>query len=294
MKTTFIAFITLILAGTGMVKAQDEKNTFLYKTENFELILLSETEGEGNEGILIGATPAILKETMPDGTFPNAVNAFLLKTPGKNYLFDTGFGRELLTNMKSVGVTPDDVHTVVITHMHGDHTGGLIKDGKNVFPNAVIQLSDVEKNYWTNDAEMNKLPENKQGGFRAARNVLDAYGSNIQTVSAIDLGKEKGDGVFFIKAYGHTPGHIGCLIKFGNDRLLIWGDLAHAMAVQMPYPQVAVTYDVNPELAIESRKQILEYVSKNNIPVAGMHIPFPGIGKIEKSGNGGYRFIPVR
>jgi hypothetical protein len=77
----------------------------------------------------------------------------------------------------------------------------------------------------------------------------------------------------------------------GNDKLLIWGDLTHAMKIQMPCPEVAVTYDVNPEVAVKSRKKILEFVSKNKIPVAGMHISYPGIGSVSSNNSGGYIFV---
>jgi hypothetical protein len=74
--------------------------------------------------------------------------------------------------------------------------------------------------------------------------------------------------------------------------MLIWGDLTHAMAVQMPYPKVAVTYDVNPDAAVESRLKILNYIVKNKIPVAGMHIAYPAMGKINAKGDG-FEFLPL-
>jgi glyoxylase-like metal-dependent hydrolase (beta-lactamase superfamily II) len=101
-----------------------------------------------------------------------------------------------------------------------------------------------------------------------------------------------------IAAYGHTPGHTLYLLSSGGERLLIWGDLTHAMAVQMPFPQVAVTYDVDSEQAVASRKTVLEFVVKNKIPVAGMHIAYPGMGVVSANSaknppeNSVYRFTP--
>ena len=83
------------------------------------------------------------------------------------------------------------------------------------------------------------------------------------------------------------------MLTSGDQQLLFWGDLTHAMAIQMPCPQVALTYDSNPEQAITIRKVVLEYVAKNNIPVAGMHIAFPGMGTI-KNANKGYTFTPMK
>ena len=75
--------------------------------------------------------------------------------------------------------------------------------------------------------------------------------------------------------------------------LLIWGDLTHAMAVQMPHPELAMTYDTNPEKAVQSRLLVLQLVSRYKIPVAGIHITYPGIGTIEKS-EPGYLFTPMK
>lgn len=293
MKRVFILFVTSILMTTGAITAQETKNAFKYKVGNYEVILLSEGQNQGNPGILIGATPEMLQETMPNGSYPTAVNAFLVKTPNHNYLIDTGFGRNLPDNLKAFNVAPENVNTLILTHMHGDHIGGMIKDGKNVFPNAKVQLSDVEHTYWTSDAEMNKLPEDRRKSFQGPRNALKAYANKIELVKAEEIGEKSGNGIFFIKAYGHTPGHIGCLVKSGNEQLLIWADLAHAMAIQMPYPQIAVTYDTYPDMAVKSRKKILEYVSKHNIPIAGMHIPYPSIGHVKANGKGGYVFSPA-
>jgi hypothetical protein len=66
------------------------------------------------------------------------------------------------------------------------------------------------------------------------------------------------------------------------------------MAVQMPHPEIAVTYDVNPNDAVTARKEILEYVTKNKIPVAGMHIAFPAMGNIVESADEGYEFTAIK
>jgi glyoxylase-like metal-dependent hydrolase (beta-lactamase superfamily II) len=96
-----------------------------------------------------------------------------------------------------------------------------------------------------------------------------------------------------IAAYGHTPGHTLFMVGNGEQKLLIWGDLTHTMPLQMPYPYLAVTYDTAPKQAVASRLKILEYVSKNNISIAGMHTVSPAIGKVKESPEGGYVFTPV-
>lgn len=259
---------------------QQNTNVFTYKVGDCEVILLSENQGQGDTKILIGATPEMISETLPEGTFSNAVNAFLVKTPQGNYLIDTGFGRNLFENLSSVGVTPDDVQQVIITHMHGDHISGLLKDGEVMFPKSKLVLSKVEHTYWS------EIKSNQK-----ALDVLKMYEKNISLIEPLKVGEKTEDMISFIDAPGHTPGQILCLVQSKGEQLLIWADLAHAMAIQMPYPEVAVTYDVDPELAVKSRKEVLKYVTQNNIPVAGMHIAYPGMGKVEAISAGSYRFI---
>ena len=292
MKTLLLAFT--VMAATGFAAAQNN-NTFTHKVGDVEIVLLSEGQQNGNKGILIGATEDMLSKYAPDGTFPNAVNAFLVKTSGQNILVDAGFGRNLFNNLASVGVKDEQIDMILLTHMHGDHVGGLLRDGKKAFPNAKLYLSDAEHNYWMSDAEMNKVAEGSRGGFQSARNVINAYKDALQLFSPVKIGERSSETNVFtgIAAYGHTPGHTVFMIESKGQKLLIWGDLTHAMAIQMPYPNVAVTYDVNPELAIKSRNEILDYVAKNNIPVAGMHIAYPGIGVVKKQQTG-YQFDSLK
>ena len=274
-----------ILAIPLVAWAQEVPNVFTYKTGDIEIVLLSEGQRAGGAGTLIGATPEMLAEVAPDGVIPGATNAFLLKIEGKNILIDAGYGRELFKNLESVGVTSDKVDAILITHMHGDHIGGLLQDGKVAFPNAEFYLSQPEYDHFITQ--------------ESAKRVIEAYRAKLHLFQPEQLGgniKPLDNSLPYIKgvaAYGHTPGHTVYLVELNGKSLLIWGDLTHSMAIQMPYPQVAVTYDTNKDDAIACRMSILEYVSKGNIPIAGMHIPFPGIGVITKAGNG-YKFEQVK
>ena len=264
---------------------QNTTDVFTYHIGNIEICTLSESQGEGNTGILIGATPEMIKEYLPDGTFPNAVNAFLVKTPQKNILIDAGFGRKLFDNLKSLNISPEQIDIILLTHMHGDHIGGLLKDGKATFPNAALYISQPEYDYWT------------KGDHTSQQNVIHTYKDQLNLFHPNKLNSNNIPllpGIFALAAYGHTPGHTAFLFESEKQQLLIWGDLTHAMKIQMPCPDVAVTYDVDPELAIKYRKQILEYVTKNNIPIAGMHIAFPGMGNVKSDNRKGYEFIQFK
>ena len=283
-KNGFWTFVLLLFATSTNLMGQNTTDVFTYNIGNIQISTLSESQGNGNTGILIGATPEMIKEYLPDGTFPNAVNAFLVKTPDKTILIDAGFGRKLFHNLKSLNTSPEQIDIILLTHMHGDHIGGLLKDGEITFPNADLYISQPEYDYWM------------KGDHTSQQNVINAYKNKLNLFSPNELSNNHIPllpGVFALAAYGHTPGHTAFLFKFDKQQLLIWGDLTHAMKIQMPYPDVTVTYDVDPELAIKYRKPILEYVTKNNIPIAGMHIAFPGMGKISSNHKKGYEFTPL-
>ncbi len=292
MKKTIIAFAATVAAvqvgtamptqiqttspGTTLVHPSEEF-TFEYRVGDIRVILLSEGQGSGNTGVLVEAPADVARYLSPEGTFPNATNAFVVASPRETILFDAGVGRRLADNLTAVGVSAPDV--IYLTHMHGDHIGGLLTAGAKAFPNASLRLSAGEAAHWTA----------QQGD---AKTVLDLYkpqAVELYTLENLPTGR---DGVFAIEAPGHTPGHTVFLLVWGDARLLIWGDITHAMAVQMPRPEVSVRYDSDPDTARESRMKILEWVAANRIPVAGMHIPFPGIGMVEKAAEG-YKFIPV-
>lgn len=273
MKNSLIIGLFALFMATPLVA---QKTTYHYQVGNYDVYLLSEGQGSGNKDILLGASQEMMDQTIPDGTFPIATNAFLLKTPeGKYILIDTGYGRELFNNLSDLGVKPKEIDTILLTHTHGDHIDGLIKDGKRAFPNAVILLSHQELEFWKqSDAPQDKVIwENYPIIHFAAKDLNQISRENTIEIQPIN-------------AFGHTPGHTAILISSENEHLVIWADLTHAMAIQMSYPQVAVTYDFDPDMAIQSRLEILAFVAEHNIPIAGMHIPYPGIGTIKPDGAG--------
>lgn len=268
-------FLAVMLAGVSYA----EDRVFTIEVGDFKVSMLSERQREGDASILIGASEADIKKFIPGGKYPSAVSVFLIRTPDGVHLVDTGYGEKLYENMASLGIKPEDVDSLLITHSHGDHIGGMVMDGKASLPNATVYASGNEVR-WS----------------ESIREKLAAYEGRVEEFEPVQLGRHGTpivSGVTAIAAYGHTPGHTVFLIESRGEKLLIWGDLTHAMAIQMPRPDVSVTYDSDPAEAAASRKAILDYVSRNEIPVAGAHIAWPGIGRVEKddSGTGEYRFV---
>jgi glyoxylase-like metal-dependent hydrolase (beta-lactamase superfamily II) len=291
------AAVFLFFAGTRAYAAE-VPGVYVYKVGAFEVCLLSEGQSGGSASNLIGAGEDAMRKYVPDGTYPTAVNAFLVRSQDGLILIDAGYGRELFSNLKALGVEPDQIGAVLLTHMHGDHIGGLLDGGKAAFPKAGLYLARQERDYWASEEIMGTFPEDRQGGFKNAQKALAAYGAAVRTFEPSDLasgGMALLPGIKAIAAFGHTPGHTLYMVggAAGDEKLLIWGDLTHAMSIQMPLPEVAMTYDVDPQMAAASRLAVLKYVADEKIPVAGMHIPYPGIGTAAPAPDGGYRFTPA-
>lgn len=248
---------------------------------DIEVSMLSEGQSESTPSILIGAVSKDVEAFIPSGKYPSSVNAFLLRMPDKIVLVDTGFGRKLFDHLADLGVSAGDVDVVLITHSHRDHIGGLLREDKAAFPKARVMIAGPEFE-WS----------------QAARTALAHYKDRVELIAPGSIDKSSSlpfGGVRAIAAYGHTPGHTLFLIESKGQKLLIWGDLTHVMAIQMPRPDVSVTYDDDPVAAASTRKAVLQYISDNGISVAGMHIAYPGIGRVAADPDqpGGYRFTAL-
>lgn len=278
----YLLFLIVLIMPINSIIAQANQDVITFEFGEFMVSTLSEKMSQGNTGMLVGASQDALQKYLPDGTFPMEVNAFLVRTPDKNVLIDAGLGQKLFDNLQSLEVTPEQINVILMTHLHGDHIGGLLRDGKVAFPNADLYLSQAEYDHW--------IKSNNQ----QALNMLAAYKDKLKLFVPEELGSKKNNlfpGFQGIAAYGHTPGHTAYLIESEKSNLLIWGDVTHVMAIQMALPEVTLAFDSDTKQAIESRKKIADYASKNKIPVGGMHIIFPAIGHI-KAAQEGYEFGP--
>lgn len=191
---------------------------------------------------------------------PSSMSCFLLQTEGKNILFDAGLGApsSLLTDkLKEIGLTPDSIDIVCLTHLHADHIGGLMKEGNVVFTKAKVYVNRVEAEAWNN------MPDDKSN---QAKSMMAAYQKQLHQFEA---GDTLDCHIRTMAAYGHTPGHT----VFQKDSLLIVGDLMHGVALQATYPEYCAKYDMNKEEAVTARKSIMEYAQKNGLTMYGMHFP---------------------
>lgn len=278
----FLAVLIAVPVRSGEAAAEVEKTDGEAKyADHFvsrrfgdiEVIALLDAAGmsEGSTKLLIGAGPEDLERAAKPGALKNSINAFVVKLNGKTILFDAGLPEKMSAGMlpalEAAGLKVDDIDAIVITHFHFDHVGGLLRDGKKVFPRAELYVPRVEVDKWSD----------------AGTEFLVAY--QPYTI-VFESDKEFLPGVTSRAAYGHTPGHTVFLLESEGGKLLILGDLIHIPGVQLANPDVAVTYDVDPVKAVAARRKIFDWAADEKLPVAAMHMPFPGWGVLSKDGKG--------
>lgn len=225
-------------------------------------------------------------------------NGFLVNTGSKLVLIDTGAGTsmgsdlgKLAARIKAAGYTPEQIDEVYITHMHPDHIGGLVADGKAVFPNATVRAGKADADFWLSKAQKEKAPADGREGFENAQKALGPYvkAGHFKPIAA---DAELVPGIRSISLNGHTPGHTGYAVESKGQKLLVWGDTLHVQTVQFAHPEVSIKFDSDGANAEKVRERILADAAKNGYLVAGAHISFPGIGHIVADGKG-YRWLPV-
>ena len=229
-----------------------------------------------------------------------AVNAYLVNTGSKLVLVDAGaaklFGPELgniVNNLKAAGYTPEQVDTVLITHLHGDHVNGLVtSEGQRVFVNAEVWSAKADNDFWLSKEVAAQAPKDFQPFFKMSRDAAAPYLAAGKW-KTFDSDRELLAGVSSVDTHGHTPGHVSYMLQSGDQRLLILGDLVHNHAVQFARPEVAIEFDNDPKQAVAARKRIFFMAAKEKLMVAGMHLPFPGIGHVRKESAGGYAWVPA-
>lgn len=227
-----------------------------------------------------------------------SVNGFLVNTGSKLVLVDTGAGSlfgptlgRLVANIKAAGYQPEQVDEIYITHMHPDHVGGLVTDGKLNFPNAIVRADKRDADFWLSAENLEKADKGSKGFFQGAQSMLGPY-VKAGKFSAFTGDTELVPGVKAHASYGHTAGHTTYVVESKGQKLVLWGDLMHFAAMQFPDPSVAIKFDTDTKAAVAERKKAYADAAKNGYWVAAAHLPFPGIGHLAAAGKG-YAFIPA-
>jgi len=238
----------------------------------------------------------ILSETFRPSPPRLSVNAFLVHAKGRVALIETGSGDtmgpslgKLVANMEASGTRPGEIDTVLLTHMHPDHSNGLCDpSGGCIYPNAELLVHEEEVKHWNDEAAMSAAPERKRVRyFQAARKQLEPYRSQLRTIRD----GEVFPGVTAIPIPGHTPGHTAYLIADGNESVLVWGDTVHVPEIQVRNPDVTLDFDSDPDASAAMRRRVFDMAATDRMVIAGMHVHFPGFSYVVRRGNG-YDLIP--
>lgn len=244
---------------------------------------------------LVASALAVDHETPP---VEISINTFLVNTGSKLILVDTGAGELfgahsgglLVKNLRAAGYSPKQVDAILLTHIHGDHSGGLSVGGKLVFPNADVYVDRRDSEFWLSAAAEAANPE-KGGTFKTSHRTVDPV-VKAGKLKPFDGATALFAGISSIAAYGHTPGHTAYMIESKGQRLLLWGDVIHSAESQFAHPEVGIEYDVDRAAAEATRKRLLGFAAKEGVLVGGAHISFPGLGHVRAEGDA-YAWAPA-
>ncbi|MGO4331782.1 MBL fold metallo-hydrolase [Cupriavidus sp. 2TAF22] len=227
-----------------------------------------------------------------------SVNCFLVDTGERRILVDTGAGElfgpltgHLVENLRAAGYQPGDIDDILLTHIHGDHSGGLSIGGQRVFPHAVVHVDQRDPALWLSPEAEARAPAAARTTFRQSHQTVDPYvvAGKLRT---FDGATELFPGVRSVPLYGHTPGMNGYFIESRGQRLLLWGDVIHASEAQFGDPGITIEYDVAPAAAAATRQRILADAARQGYLVGGAHMAFPGLGHVQ-AGQAGFRWVPA-
>jgi glyoxylase-like metal-dependent hydrolase (beta-lactamase superfamily II) len=238
----------------------------------------------------------ILKESYRPAPPRISINCFVIHSAGRTALMETGSGNsmgptlgKMPQNLAAAGIDTKSIDTILLTHMHPDHSNGLTdENGVAKFPHVELVVAERDVAHWFDDAAMAKATERQQMRFfRWAREQIAPYQKQRR-----DAKGEVFPGVTAEPIPGHTPGHTAYRIASKGEQLLIWGDIVHIPDVQTRRPDVYMEPDVDGAAAIAMRKRVFDMVATDRLLAAGMHMHFPGFLNLNRRAGGGYELVP--
>jgi glyoxylase-like metal-dependent hydrolase (beta-lactamase superfamily II) len=306
---SFLGTVLNLRAEAPMVKTQ-APGFYRMMVGKTEVTALLDGFVDLDAGLLKNITPEEIK-TLLNRAFiadphklQTPVLAYLVNTGEKLALIDAGGGKamgpdygNLLPNLKAAGYAPELIDAVLITHLHPDHAGGLLDAaGKPAFPKAVVYLALAENDYWLSKAEPENIPPQYVEHLKKARKLVQKLAEPYLATGqwkTFKIPELPIAGIKPVPIPGHSPGHTAYEISSNGQKLLILGDMVHCPAVQFARPDAAVDFDSDPKGAVSIRQSIFRRIAEEKMPVAGMHLPFPGIGHIRAEGEKTYNWVPV-
>lgn len=278
----------------------EQAGFFRFKIGAFDAVALDDggfggplAQSPWPKGDLAKLSAALATAFLPTDGFSLPFNVLLVRMGAELVLVDAGCGTvfgpgngKLLRRLASIGVKPEQITAVILTHAHGDHFGGLLDaNQKPVFTGAQYFINRREFEFWTGsapDLSATFIPvERRAGAIAGAQTYLNAFKGKWHLVAP---GDKLVDGLEILDAPGHTPGHIALQFASGNAQLLHFVDALHHHAISFANPDVPFGYDVLPEVAIATRKKLLDRAAADRTRLFGAHMPFPALGYVRKVG----------
>ena len=274
--------------------AQQIPGVYHRKIGDIVVTTISDGYLDGNLEVMRNVDVEKARQILQDAFRParrTSVNTFLIHSKGRTAIVDTGSGNYLQPsaghvqrNLAAAGIDPKSIDTVLLTHMHPDHSAGLtdMSNGQRLFPEAELVMHENELAHWFDDGAMAKVDERSQQlYFGAGREQVAPYKDRTRLFTQ----GEVFPGVTAVPSLGHTPGHTAYLIASGNDQLMIWGDTVHVPEVQTAFPEAGMAFDTDLAAAAASRKRMFDRVSADGILIAGMHLHFPAFSRLARRGD---------
>lgn len=236
---------------------------------------------------------------MPEGKVTIPFSPMIINTGSKLIAIDTGNGLgafaaskgavgQARMNMEAAGIDPKQIDSVLISHFHGDHIGGLKNaDGSPAFPNAEIKVPATELAFWSDEANAAKANGFNKAQFPNVKKMMDGI-----KVSTYEPDKEVAPGITSIATPGHTPGHNSFVVASGAKKILVQVDVTNIPSLFLRHPDWHALFDNDGELAQRTRHKIYDMASAEKMTVVGYHFPYPCVGHVETDA-AGYRLVPV-
>jgi glyoxylase-like metal-dependent hydrolase (beta-lactamase superfamily II) len=315
LKTAMLATAGAAIPGAILSKAMAQtmatprnSGVYRFKLGDFELISLSDGQLSVPAAVFAGnataeQVSAVLQAGYQSDTLTPDCNILYVNTGQNKVLIDSGSGGlngesagKLIENLALAGITPRDIDSIIITHAHSDHIGGLTTvAGALAFPNARYYIAKVEWDFWMArnvSLPLISLPDDvKQGFIQLAQQQLGAI---RRRVTRFDFDKDILPGFYAVPTVGHTAGHTAVRITSGDAVMIHTADVVHTHTVNLWNPSWQPIFDADPVKAAETRQAVLAKIAQDRTLMYAYHFPFPGIGHLRPRDEGGFEWEPVQ